>query len=609
MSTHTKTNQTSKHITKIAPVALLIGIALGVGISQSSAFNGLLHPIMGMDTQVAQESSSSEDDAPLYWVAPMDPNYQRDKPGKSPMGMDLIPVYASDLGNKGDKAGTVKISPSVENNLGVKTTQVAWNTLSPRIETVGYIAFDESQLWQTNVRVAGWVEKLFINAVGERVQKGDVLFTLYSPEVVKAQEELLNAYRTGRSGLVTGATERLVTLGVDRSQITQIVKRGKATQTIEVKAVADGIIASLNIREGGYLSPAQAVISAGPLNEVWVDAEVFERQAQWMKAGTDATMTLDAIPGKTWQGSIDYVYPILDPKTRTLRVRLKFPNPDGELKPNMFANIALQPVSEQSVLTVPRSSVIRAGGMTRVVLAEGNGKYRSTRIEIGKEAGDLIEVSGGLNEQDRIVTSAHFLIDSESSQSADLSRISMRNDHQTSSPLETVWAKGQITDVMQGHRMLTINHQPVPEWNWPGMVMNFTFADSVMLSDKQWQELQRGQTIEFEMAKTPDGQYQIVDFRFNNSKSNKDAIATEVWVDGSITMLMADFDMITLSHSAIPQWDWQAGEMNFTVGSSIDLSGLSEGQKLRFLVAKNGSEFSLERIETQNTESDHKEEM
>ncbi|MCG6322317.1 efflux RND transporter periplasmic adaptor subunit, partial [Vibrio alginolyticus] len=150
--------------------------------------------------------------------------------------------------------------------------------------------------------VSGWVEKLSINAVGEQVKKGEVLFTLYSPELVKAQEELLNAKRTGRDGLVKGATERLLSLGVDREQINQVIRRGKASQTIEIKALANGVIASLNIREGGYLSPAQAVISAGPLNEVWVDAEVFERQAHWLTNGSQASMTLDALPGKAWQG-------------------------------------------------------------------------------------------------------------------------------------------------------------------------------------------------------------------------------------------------------------------------------------------------------------------
>ncbi len=558
---------------QIATVALLIGAALGFTANQY--FNG-----HDMSAMAATDNKASNE--PLYWVAPMDPNYKRDKPGKSPMGMDLIPVYADDLAGANDKPGTVKIDPSVENNLGVKTAAVELAKLSPRIETVGYIAFDESQLWQTNVRVSGWVEKLYINAVGEQVKKGDVLFTLYSPELVKAQEELLNAKRTGRDGLVKGATERLLSLGVDREQINQVIRRGKASQTIEIKALANGVIASLNIREGGYLSPAQAVISAGPLNEVWVDAEVFERQAHWLTNGSQASMTLDALPGKAWQGEVDYVYPILDPKTRTLRMRLKFANPNGELKPNMFANITLQPVSDSEVLTVPKSSVIRSGGMTRVVLAEGEGKYRSARIETGREADDKVEVLQGLNQGDRIVTSAHFMLDSESSQSADLSRI-----NGVEAPAETAWAKGEITDLMADHGMLTINHQPVPEWNWPGMTMNFNAAQGVDLTG-----LAKGQAIEFEMQKTDDGQYQIIAIKADNS-----VIASEVWLSGDISMLMADFGMVTLSHLPVTEWNWQAGEINFSVGDEINLSGFEEGQKVRFLVAKEGSDYQLKQLE------------
>ncbi|HAS6374340.1 TPA: efflux RND transporter periplasmic adaptor subunit [Vibrio vulnificus] len=558
---------------QIATVALLIGAALGFTANQY--FNG-----HDMSAMAATDNKASHE--PLYWVAPMDPNYKRDKPGKSPMGMDLIPVYADDLAGENDKPGTVKIDPSVENNLGVKTAAVELAKLSPRIETVGYIAFDESKLWQTNVRVSGWVEKLYINAVGEQVKKGDVLFTLYSPELVKAQEELLNAKRTGRDGLVKGATERLLSLGVDREQINQVIRRGKASQTIEIKALANGVIASLNIREGGYLSPAQAVISAGPLHEVWVDAEVFERQAHWLTNGSQASMTLDALPGKAWQGEVDYVYPILDPKTRTLRMRLKFANPNGELKPNMFANITLQPVSDSEVLTVPKSSVIRSGGMTRVVLAEGEGKYRSARIETGREADDKVEVLQGLNQGDRIVTSAHFMLDSESSQSADLSRI-----NGVEAPAETAWAKGEITDLMADHGMLTINHQPVPEWNWPGMTMNFNAAQGVDLTG-----LAKGQAIEFEMQKTDDGQYQIVAIKTDNN-----VIVNEVWLSGDISMLMADFGMVTLSHLPVTEWNWQAGEINFSVGDEINLSGFEEGQKVRFLVAKEGSDYQLKQLE------------
>ncbi|WP_205352916.1 efflux RND transporter periplasmic adaptor subunit, partial [Vibrio cholerae] len=268
--------------------------------------------------------------------------------------------------------------------------------------------------------------------------------------------------------------------------------------------------------------------------------------------------------------------------TRTLRMRLKFANPNGELKPNMFANITLQPVSDSKVLTVPKSAVIRSGGMTRVVLAEGEGKYRSARIEIGREADDKVEVLQGLTQTDRIVTSAHFMLDSESSQTADLSRI-----NGVEAPAETAWAKGEITDVMANHGMLTINHQPVSQWNWPAMTMNFNVAKSIDLSG-----LKKGQPIEFEMQKNDSGQYEIIDVKAGNSQ-----VAGEMWINGDVSTLMAEFGMVTLSHLPVAEWSWDAGQINFSVGDNINLSGFEEGQKVRFLVAKNGSEYSLKQLE------------
>ncbi|PSU88498.1 efflux transporter periplasmic adaptor subunit [Photobacterium kishitanii] len=565
----------SKNTVKIATVALLIGTAIGVAATRYISSNS---------TSMTAITATATDKEPLYWVAPMDPNYQRDKPGKSPMGMDLIPVYAEDSPAT-TVAGTVTINAAVENNLGVKTAAVIKQKLSPQIDTIGYVAFDESHLWQTNIRVSGWVQKLYVNAVGEQVHKGDVLFTLYSPELVKSQQELLNAYRTDRSGLMRGARDRLMALGVDKQQIEQIIKTGKATKTIEVKAIADGVIASLNVREGGYLSPAQVAISAGPLNEVWVNAEIFERQAHWITTNSKATMALDAIPGQQWQGSVDYVYPILDPKTRTLRMRLKFANHNGQLKPNMFANITLTPTTDKAVLTVPTQAVIRSGDMTRVVLAEDNGKYRSARIKIGREANNRVEVLAGLTTADRIVTSAQFLLDSESSKSADLSRIN-GVDSVDKTPIVT-WAKGEITAINADQGVLTINHQPVSAWNWPAMTMDFNVNKKLAINT-----LTVGQPLKFEIKKTANNQYQIIDYK----KDTKKAI-NKVWVNGDISMLMADFNMITVNHQPVPAWQWPAGEMNFTVNDTIALNHFKQGQPVRFKLVKNGSDYTLQDLQ------------
>ncbi|OBU33159.1 efflux RND transporter periplasmic adaptor subunit [Photobacterium phosphoreum] len=564
---------TSKNTVKIATVALLIGTAIGVTFT---------HYMPTHSASMPMAETTTANNEPLYWVAPMDPNYQRDKPGKSPMGMDLIPVYAEKDAAKKNVAGTVIIDAAVENNLGVKTAAVIKQKLSPKIDTIGYVAFDESHLWQTNIRVSGWIQKLYVNAVGEQVNQGDVLFTLYSPELVKSQQELLNAYRTGRSGLMQGARDRLAALGVDKQQIEHIIKTGKATKTIEVKAIADGVIASLNVREGGYLSPAQAAISAGPLNEVWVNAEIFERQAHWITTDSKATMTLDAIPGQQWQGKVDYVYPILDPKTRTLRMRLKFANHNNQLKPNMFANITLTPTTDKPVLTVPTQAIIRSGDMTRVVLAEGNGKYRSAKINIGREANDRVEVLAGLTTADRIVTSAQFMLDSESSKSADLSRIN-GVDNVDKHPVVT-WAKGEITAINSDQGILTINHQPVSAWNWPAMTMDFKVNQTLTIND-----LIVGQQIKFEIQKTANNQYQVIDYKKDTTE-----MINEIWVNGNISMLMADFNMITVNHQPVPEWQWPAGEMNFTVSDTIVLSDFKQDQPVRFKLVKNGSDYILQ---------------
>ncbi|MFC1236711.1 efflux RND transporter periplasmic adaptor subunit [Vibrio sp. F74] len=559
----------------IATLALLIGGVLGFAGNQYLLSN------QGM---TSDSISSSSEKKPLYWVAPMDPNYKRDSPGKSPMGMELIAVFEEDSARSNDKKGTVKINPAVENNLGVKTAKTSFNKLEPEIDTVGYVNFDESRLWQTNIRVSGWVEKLNIDAVGETVKKGDVLFTIYSNELVKAQEELLNAYRSGRKALIRGATDRLNALGIDKKQVSQILKAGRASQNVAIKAPADGVIASLKVREGGYVSPSQTIISAGPLDEVWVDAEVFERDSHWVNVGVQAEMTLSSFPGKKWHGTVDYIYPILDAKTRTLRVRLKFANENRALKPNMFASVTLKAISEVPVLTIPRESVIRSGGMTRVVIAEGDGKYRSKRIQVGREAKDKIEVLAGLSKDDTVVTSAQFMLDSESSQSADLSRID--GPEQVSS--SSVWASGEITNVMVDHRMVTISHQPIDEWQWPGMVMNFTLADGIDIN-----EVQKGQAITFEIQKNESGQYEILNF-----KAAESSITKEIWFDGEISMLMADFGMLTVKHDAVPDWGWEAGEMNFSVNDEINLTSLSEGQKIRVLVTKSAGETKLKSLET-----------
>ncbi|MFT7053226.1 MAG: Cu(I)/Ag(I) efflux system membrane fusion protein [Psychromonas sp.] len=386
---------------------------------------------MGMDLVpvYAEKDAEAKKAEPniLYWVAPMDANYQRDKPGKSPMGMDLVPVYEEAGGES--EAGLVKISATVENNLGVRTGKVVNEPLNISINTLGTVQANENALWQINSRVSGWIEKLYVKSVGVEVKKGQPLFDLYSPELVKAQESLFNAINLNRSPLITSSKARLQALGVNKDQINKIIKNQKVLQNITVYAPQKGTISELKLNEGAFISPSTVVITAVNLDTVWVDVEVFAAQVSLVKLGDLASMTLDYFPGQKWNGQVDFIYPEMNASNRTLRVRLQFDNPNAILKPNMFASVTLTPKMKQRTLQIPREAVIYAGKMNRVVLALGEGKFKSVLVNLGLENKNAVEVLSGLSEGQKIVTSAQFLLDSESSISADFGRMQEIEQH------------------------------------------------------------------------------------------------------------------------------------------------------------------------------------
>ena len=356
----------------------------------------------------------------LYWVAPMDPNYRRDEPGKSPMGMDLVPVYADEVDNQ---PGVVKIDPTVVNNLGVRTVTAERSDLARRIETVGYVTYDEDTVQHVHTRVEGWIEKLVTKASGDPVEQGQLLFELYSPTLVNAQEEFLTATRSGNQTLLKASRDRLDALGVSRSEIARLERERTVNQRVRVYAETDGVIANLGVREGIYITPASEVMSIAELDRVWVIAEVFESQSSWVKPGQPASVELDYLPGRVLEGTVDYVYPELDPKTRTLKVRLRFDNADELLRPNMFASVQIEAEGFGRVVHVPREAVIRGGSMDRVVVDLGDGRFKAQPVRLGIESGDRIAIRSGLRAGETIVVSGQFLIDSESNIESALARM------------------------------------------------------------------------------------------------------------------------------------------------------------------------------------------
>ena len=314
-------------MSQINAKSLLIGVVTGVTITI------IFFTVFDFSKGTSSDGGAAMDSekTPLYWVAPMDANYKRDKPGKSPMGMDLIPVY-EESGSSSAGPGAIKISPEIVNNLGVRTAMAKKKALQTEIKTVGYVQYDEDLLVHIHPRVEGWVEKLYVKAEGDPVKKGQALYEIYSPALVNAQEELLLAIERKNKRLVKAAEERLTALQIPRIAIERLKKTKQVSQNITFFAPQNGVVDNLNIRQGFFVKPGTTLMSIGDLEQVWVEAEIFERQAPFVKTGTPVTMSLGYLPGEKWQGRVDYIYPTLNPKTRTVKVRLRFKNRNDLLK-------------------------------------------------------------------------------------------------------------------------------------------------------------------------------------------------------------------------------------------------------------------------------------
>jgi membrane fusion protein, copper/silver efflux system len=355
---------------------------------------------------------------PLYWVAPMNPGYRSDEPGKSPMGMDLVPVYTIDQ----LEPGTVKISPAVVQQLGVKTASVVREDLQLTISTVGYVTVDENRIEHIHTFTQGWIEKLLVKTTGEAVKQAQPLFELFSPDLVSAQEEYFIALDSQVTPLIQAAEKKLQTLGMTVTQI-QTLKQSRRLQTrVTVHAPQNGIVAELNVREGMFVKPDTIVMTLEDLAEIWILAEVFERQAFLVEVGQTAEATLPYLPNQVWQGTVDYVYPKLDLATHTLLVRLRFPNPDETLKPNMYADVSIKTQTQENVLTVPTMAVIRTGEDDRVIISLGDGLFRAQTVVLGAATDDRVNIVSGVVEGDEVVVAGQFLIDSEADLKASFER-------------------------------------------------------------------------------------------------------------------------------------------------------------------------------------------
>jgi len=471
---------------------LVVGLAGGVLISN--------YTILGENLDFQSKVESKTEKEILYWVAPMDPAYRRDEPGKSPMGMDLVPVYKE----AGEDSDAVRISPAVEQSLGVRTARAERRSLWRKVEATGYVGFDETRVSQINLRTEGWIERLLIKNEGERVTKGQPLFEFYSPQLVNAQKEYVQIKRRNDAQMLAATREKLLALGLAPADIQRLANTSNVTNTVQVLAPQDGTVTSLYVKEGMFVRPATEIMSLADLSSVWLQAGVFESQADWVAESQSAEARLNYMPGEVFSGRVDYVYPVLDPKTRTLQVRLRFDNPDERMKPNMYARVTIFGKSHPAALSIPREALIRGQDTDRVVVALGDGKYTVQEVMTGIESGGWLEIIAGLDAGDEVVTSAQFLIDSEASLAGSIQRLDVHRIQDDTNKQQAIFGSGIVEAVDSTSRHIRISHGPIEALGWTAMTMEFDVLPGADLDT-----IRLGQSIHFSLTHSTVGDYVI----------------------------------------------------------------------------------------------------
>jgi RND family efflux transporter MFP subunit len=394
-------------------------------------------PKCGMDlTPIYEEAPAAAPAAGVkkerqikYWVSPMDPGYVRDKPGKAPCGMDLVPVYEEE-GGEAAAPGAIAVSPTTVQSMGVRTARVEVRPLTHDTWTVGLVTFNERNLAIVNTKVNGWVERLYINATGDPVRRGQTLLSIYSPDLVSAQDEYLLALRNlknlekspypelvdGARRLAEASRRRLEYFDVSAAQIDTLKNTGHVKKHLVLASPARGIVTKRMVSQGQMVQAGMPLLEVADLSTVWVDADIYQYELPWIKVGQPVEMSLQYLPGETFAGRIDYIYPYLKENSRTARVRLRFPNPQLKLKPEMFAQVQIKSPVTKDVVVLPTEAVLDTGLKQHVFIALGGGKFEPREVKLGVYGNDnhYREVLSGLKGGEDVVTSAQFLLDSES---------------------------------------------------------------------------------------------------------------------------------------------------------------------------------------------------
>lgn len=437
----------------------------------------------------------------LYWHDPMVPGHRFDKPGKSPfMDMQLQPVYADEAG------GTdVKVSPQVQQNLGIRTAIVKRAPVSESFDAVGTVQFDERLGVAVQTRTAGYLERLAVRAPMQRVAKGQALGTVFAPEWLGALNEIVALKRAGASAeLLAAARERTRAMSIPPELVRKAEESGTAEARYTLLAPAGGVVVELGAREGVAVSPGMTLFRIAGLDKVWAVAEVPEAQAVRLARGRKVKAALQADPSQTFNGTMQEILPQVNAATRTLQARFEVDNKGGRLVPGMLLRLQVEGPAT-SRLVVPAEAVIRTGTRAVAIVRKEGGTFEPREVKLGVELGDQIEVAEGLAEGEQVVASGQFLVDSEARLRSVLGSMApapAAAASATAPASATHSAQGTIESI--DAQAITLSHGPVPELRWPAMTMGFAKPGPDAFPD-----VKPGDTVRFEFRKKGDD-YELV---------------------------------------------------------------------------------------------------
>jgi Cu(I)/Ag(I) efflux system membrane fusion protein len=392
-------------ISKIAATIVLM-CAVGIALFEYPESGPRLRSCGDPATPSPDAASS---DTGVRYTCSMHPSVQSTTPGSCPIcGMDLTPVTAEQR-----QSDVVTIPLARQQLIGVRKSAVTVAPMHQTVRAVGRVTYDESSFVDVNLRVRGWIAKLLVNKTGQRVQQGQPLFTLYSPELHNAQQDLLLALRAQpATALANAARERLRLLDLSDAQIQAIVDSGQLLEHVTIRAPASGVVIEKDIVEGGAVEPGMRLFRIAALDRIWIEADVYEADLPRVKVGQKASVTLEYLPGRSYEASVAYVYPALDPQTRTGRARLELRNGKLELRPGMYATVLLESDLGPR-LQVPTSAVVYTGPRRLVFVDQGEGRFQTREVQLGAQADEMYEVLSGLEPGDVVASSGVFLIAAE----------------------------------------------------------------------------------------------------------------------------------------------------------------------------------------------------